>query len=320
MKQRLTIVIIFLLLVVSFAFLWWNQAKRPPLPSNQQELLFTIKSGESIRDIADKLNKERLIRSSVAFFLLVRFSGLADNIQAGDFRLSPSMDLPTLTNQLLHGSVDVQITIPEGWRVEEIGLKLTQELGFPELEFLESAREGYMFPDTYKFPKDITGKEVAQIFIANFQKKIAEIDKSKLTSHDLDLEKLVIIASLVEREAKLSADRPTTASVILNRLKIGMKLDIDATIQYALGYQSKEKSWWKKQLTSEDLDIDSPFNTYKNPGLPPNPIANPGLAVLQAVTEAPDTGYLYYVSDSTGKLHFAKTIEEHNANIAKYIN
>ena len=134
------------------------------------------------------------------------------------------------------------------------------------------------------------------------------------------MEKLVIIASLIEREAKLAADRPLTASVILNRLKIGMKLDIDATVQYALGYQTQEKSLWKKDLTNLDLEIDSPFNTYQNPGLPPAPIANPGLAAMEAVVNAPDTNYLYYISDKSGKLHLAGTIEEHNANIDQYLN
>lgn len=99
-----------------------------------------------------------------------------------------------------------------------------------------------------------------------------------------------------------------------------MKLDVDATVQYALGYQPNQKSWWKKNLTQEDLEIDSPYNTYKYPSLPPTPIANPGMAAINAVVEAPETDYLYYLSDKTGKIHFAKTIEEHNENIKKYLN
>jgi UPF0755 protein len=109
------------------------------------------------------------------------------------------------------------------------------------------------------------------------------------------------------------------ASVILNRFKAGMKLDIDATVQYALGYQPLEKTWWKKDLTQDDLKIDSPYNTYTNPGLPPGPISNPGLASIKAVVEAPETDYVFYVSDSSGKLHFAKTLEEHNENVRKYL-
>jgi len=111
-----------------------------------------------------------------------------------------------------------------------------------------------------------------------------------------------------------------TASVILNRLSLGMKLDIDATVQYALGYQAKEKTWWKKELTTEDLEIDSPYNTYKYAGLPPTPIANPGLSVMEAVINAPENEYLYYIADKQGKSHFAKTFEEHAANISKYLN
>jgi len=144
--------------------------------------------------------------------------------------------------------------------------------------------------------------------------------KEKIKQKGFTLDEVLSIASLVEREAKFPKDRPLVASVILNRLKEGMKLDIDATIQYALGYQPNDKSWWKKELTIEDLEINSSYNTYKNAGLPPSPIANPGLLAIIAVIDAPKTEYFYYISDKQGKNHFAKTIEEHNINISKYLN
>jgi UPF0755 protein len=124
---------------------------------------------------------------------------------------------------------------------------------------------------------------------------------------------------MIEREAKLTEDRPRIASVIINRLTIDMKLDIDATVQYALGYQPQEKTWWKKSLTVDDLAIDSPYNTYLVAGLPPTPISNPGIAAITAVVNAPDTHYLYYIADATGKSHFAETLEEHQQNIARYL-
>ncbi|MCL4387469.1 endolytic transglycosylase MltG, partial [Patescibacteria group bacterium] len=127
-----------------------------------------------------------------------------------------------------------------------------------------------------------------------------------------------IVAYLIEREAKKDEDRPLVASVILNRFNIGMKLDIDATIQYALGYQEDEKRWWKKSLTLDDIKLNSPYNTYRVSGLPPTPISNPGLASLQAVVNPSDTNYLYYITDSKGINHYGKTLEEHNANIQKY--
>ncbi len=320
MKQRLIILFLILVIIGMSILLWWNQAIKPSDPQNVQNATFTISRGENVRDIAERLQKDNLIRSSVAFFLIARFGGLAQNIQSGDFKLNPAMDLFTVANTLTHGTTDVRITIPEGWRDEEISLELTKELNIPESEFLKVANEGFMFPDTYMLPKNASASTVVRLMQSNFHKKVKGDIISKAQVKGLSLNDLITVASLVEREAKLPKDRPLVASVILNRLKIGMKLDIDATVQYALGYQPANQSWWKKDLTQEDLQIDSPYNTYLNPGLPPGPIANPGLAAIEAVANAPQTDYLFYVSDKSGKLHFATSEEGHNSNITKYIN
>ncbi len=320
MKQKIIILLGLLLIILGFLFLWWNQAIKPVNPKDNTPIMFTIQRGENIRGIAERLQKEGLIRSSVAFFVIARFGGLGERIQAGEFRLNPSMDLITIANNLTHGTTDVWITIPEGYRNEEIALKLTKEFDLPEKDFLKYAREGYMFPDTYLIPKDAGGEKIAGIMLDNFNKRITSEIYDKAKQKGLSPDNLITIASLVEREAKFENDRPLVASVILNRLKIGMKLDIDATIQYALGYQPKEKSWWKKELTADDLEIDSPYNTYKNLGLPPTPICNPGLSVIKAVVEAPETNYLYYLSDKSGRMYYATTIEEHNLNIKNHLN
>lgn len=320
MKQKFIILLGILLIFIVSISLWWYQAIKPPNPANTTPLIFSIKRGEGIRTIAEHLQKQDLIRSSVAFFLIARFGGLDNNIQAGDFRLNPAMDLYTVTNTLTHGTIDVWITILEGWRNEEIALVLARQLNIPEQEFLKVAREGYMFPDTYLIPRDAEAAAITKIFLSNFDNKVTEDLKMRAKAKKISLDEVITVASMVEREAKFNEDRPLVASVILNRLSLGMKLDIDATIQYALGYQTKEKTWWKKELTIEDLDIDSLYNTYKNPGLPPKPIANPGLDAIIAVVNAPSTDNIYYISDKTGKLHFAKTIEEHNSNIARYLS
>ena len=320
MKQKFTVLLGIILIGLLIFWLWWSQAIKPPVPDDETSVLFSIESGENIRSIADKLQKQNLIRSPVAFFLLARFGSVADKIQAGEFRLSRSADMYKIADSLTHGTVDVQITIPEGYRNEEIALKLTQSLSIPENEFLKAAEEGFMFPDTYLIPKEASASQVSKIFLDNFNKKVTEKEISLIKQKNLTLDEVINIASIVEREAKLDEDRPLVASVILNRLNIGMKLDIDATIQYALGYIPAEKSWWKKEITLEDLEIDSPYNTYKNPGLPPTPIANPGLKAILAVLEAPKTDYLYYIADKTGKSHFAVSFEEHARNIAKYLN
>jgi UPF0755 protein len=320
MKRKLFIFCFLITLALGGIFLWWNQAIKPMSDSAIGTVKFTVAQGETGRDIAERLNKEGLIRSPLAFFLLARFGGKADNLQAGDFHLSPAMDLPAIFSNLSHGTSDVRVTIPEGWRNEEIAVKLTQEFGIPEAEFLKYAKEGYMFPDTYQLPKDASSEAVAAIMLKNFNEKVSSQDRQKAQSRGLTIDQLVTIASLVEREAKFDLDRPLVASVILNRMKQNMPLDLDATVQYAVGYQQKTKTWWKKELTIDDLHIVSPYNTYAHPGLPPAPIANPGLAAIHAVIEAPHTEYIFYISEPSGKTHFAKTLEEHNSNISKYLN
>lgn len=320
MKNKVIILLSLILTIVLILFLWWFQAIKPADPTNKTPNLFSIDHGEDVRKIADRLENQGLIRSPLAFFLMARITGMGNKIQAGDFRLNPSMNLSQTLNTLMHGTTDVWLTIPEGWRNEEIALKLAKDFNIPENEFLKYAKEGYMFPDTYLIPKDTSGEKIAAIMIDNFNKKIDESRLLKAKQKGLNKEELIKISSLVERESKFDTDRPLVASVILNRLNLNMSLDIDATVQYVLGYQPNEKSWWKKDLTSEDVQIDSPYNTYKNAGLPPSPICNPGLAVIDATLNAPDGNYIYYLSDKNGHNHYATNMEEHNNNIVKYLN
>jgi UPF0755 protein len=320
MKKRFSILIVLLIVMTSSVSLWWAQAVKPSSPSDPTPVSFVVSKNEPVRSIAERLYKQGLIRSTVAFFLVARFGGYGDKIQAGSFRILPSMNLTTVLEVLQHGTEDFRVTIPEGRRVEEVAILITKEFGIPEKDFLSSAREGYLFPDTYQLPKDSSGAAIAAIMQDTFQQKVNQDLIRKAEAKNLTLDKLITIASLIEREARFPEDRPRIASVILNRLKIGMKLDIDATVQYALGYQPKEKTWWKKDLTLEDINLDSPYNTYRQPGLPPTPIANPGLAAIEAVLDAPSTEYLYYVADASGHSHFATSLEEHNANIVRYLN
>lgn len=315
MKKRFIIFIVVLLFISIFTYLWLKESTYPVLPKSTESKIFVVEKGDSVREIARKLKSENLIRDSLAFFLLVKKMGVEKNIQAGDFRLKPSMSTYEIISELQHGTLDVWITIPEGWRKEEIALTLAKELAIPEKEFLTLSSEGYLFPDTYLVPKGATASGVIKMMNDNFNKKVTE----KIGSSITNLNRTLTIASLVEREAKFPEDRPMVASVILNRLSQNMKLDIDATIQYAIGYQASEKNWWKKDLTKEDLEIKSPYNTYINNGLPPAPICNPGLSSIMAVLNPAKTEYLYYVSDKQGHLHFAENLAGHQKNIEKYI-
>lgn len=315
---RVLLLFIFLVFTGSVACLWWKDAVAPSDPSNSTPVVFTIARGEGARSVATRLASEKLVRSSTGFFLLVKFIGIERNLQVGDFRLNRTMDAAAVAQTLTHGTLDVWVTTLEGWRVEEIATKLAKSLDIPEMQFLKDSREGYMFPDTYLIPKDATAGAIVKIFSDNFQKKTFEL-QSVAAKTGLTFDDVVILASIVEREGRTDEDRPIIAGILINRLKAGWPLQTDATLQYALGYQPSEKSWWKKSLFDEDKTINSPYNTYRNPGLPPGPIANPGMSALKAVVYFQKTDYWYYLHDPTGQVHYAKTIQEHAANISKYL-
>lgn len=314
-------IVFFFILVLSAwgGWFWWSYSISPVDPGNTTPIVVVVSRGEGAKEIAAELARQNLIRSPTGFYLLVKLLGIERDLQAGDFRLNKSMDARTIATTMTHGILDVWVTTLEGWRMEEVATQLTKDLDIPERQFLASAREGYMFPDTYLIPRDATASAVAAMFLENFNKKVTPAMHKDAAASGLTFEQIITLASLVEREGNSDSDRPVIAGVLRNRLKEGMALQVDATLQYALGYQPYEKSWWKKELTDEDKKINSPYNTYLNPGLPPGPIANPGLASIRAAIYPTATDYLYYIHDKTGAVHFARTVEEHNANIQKYL-
>lgn len=319
--KRLIILFGFILIFTIGFYLYYKAGALPVDKYSNDSKIFVVKRGESLSSIANNLADQKLIRNKIVFYLVVKRLEIERNIQAGDFRLSAAMNVYDIAKALTHGTLDVWLTIIEGTRKEEIAQVVSQSLNIPEAEFLKYAREGYLFPDTYLLPKDATAVAVMKIFADNFDRRFNSDLRAKAVKKGLSVDQVVTLASLVEREARFAGDRQKVASVLLRRLKEGIKLDVDATVQYALGYQADDKSWWKKELTQDDLAVVSPYNTYKNAGLLPGPIANPGLASIQAVVEAdPNNPYLYYVSDKSGHLHFAKTLEEHNENIRKYVH
>jgi len=316
--RKLAILVIITVTIIGASIIWWNNMLLPPDPNNSAPTIFVIDKGDGVREIASNLKNKGLIKSPTAFFLLIKRLGLDKKIEAGDFRLNPSMTAEEVAQTLTHGRLDIWVTIPEGKRAEEIAEILEANIPSykPSWKIKLIEKEGYLFPDTYLIPKDADIELVVALMLDNFDNKYTSIATNK--ADPLTINDRIVVASLVERESKFPQDRPLVASVIHNRLNIGMKLDIDATVQYALGFQEDEKSWWKKNLSLEDLKINSPYNTYLSPGLPPNPIANPGTESLRAVLAPADTEYLYYVSDKTGRIHFAKTLPEHQVNVQKY--
>lgn len=317
---RVTVLLIVLGVIAGIGGLWWVDATSPADLQNTQSQSFIVSSGEGVRSIATRLRNAGLIRDQIGFFVFVKLLRFDGRLQAGNFRLSPSMNTHAIIEELTHGTLDTWVTTLEGWRVEEVALKLAQEVSIPEAEFLKYAKEGFMFPDTYLLPKDASASGVAKIFLDNFNKRVTPDIHTAITKQGITFEEGIILASIVEREGRSDTDRPAIAGILLKRLKKEWPLQTDATLQYALGYQSQEKTWWKKEILNEDKDLDSPYNTYKHIGLPPGPIANPGLAAIKAVANPKETPYWYYLHDTEGKVHFAETLEEQSTNIEKYLH
>ncbi|MDP3974259.1 MAG: endolytic transglycosylase MltG [Candidatus Daviesbacteria bacterium] len=314
----LVVIIIIFFIVRSF---WTSQLSQ--VSSDQTPKDFVIAKGESFSSVLARLDEEDLIKSPLFFNIYGRLSGSIDRIQAGSFPLSPSMNAQEILKEITGQPEDLWATFLEGWRVEEMAQKLNQEFRIQNSEFLKVAKEGYMFPDTYLFPKDYTPGQIAQKLMDTFEERYDEELRSKIRNQGLTEDEGVILASIVEREARSDKARTEIAAILLKRLKIGMGLNADATLQYILVPQGSESppagGWWTKYLTNEDKKIDSPYNTYRYKGLPPKPIANPSLSSLQAVANAdPNTPYLYYYHDSEGNSYYAKTLEEHSANVVNH--
>jgi len=316
--KKFFFLIVLLILVIGGLGAWWINGTAPADSADQKTQTFEVSQGEDVRQIANDLKAKGLIKDAVVFYLLIKQEHIGGKIQAGNFQLSPSMSAGKIASVLQVAKDDIRITIPEGKRAEEIAgiLKEHFQNYNPSWNQQLDVNEGYLFPDTYAFDKNADITTIIATMKDNFYKKYASIpDRTKST---LTEAQIVTIASIVEREARFPQDRPLVASVILNRLNAGMPLQVDATVQYALGYQSDEGTWWKNDLSNNDLKFNSPYNTYLNTGLPPAPISNPGLESLEAVINAPQTNYLFYVSDKTGHNHYEETFAQQQSDIQKY--
>lgn len=297
----------------------------PAQPGNNEEILFTVKNGSSAAAIAQQLEQEGLIKNAQAFLLYARISGDLNSFKAGQYLLKASSTAQEIMDVLIKGKVvTVSFTIPEGFTLKQIAKTLAdkgitteeefwrvvKETDFP-YEFLkdlpktETRLEGFLFPDTYIIPKGWETEKVIDLMLKRFAQVYAELPPNK---SGLSMYETVILASIVEAESKLDEERPKIASVFLNRLKIKMPLQADATLQYAF----KER---KERVLYKDLELDSPYNTYKYGGLPPGPIGSPGKASLEAVCQPAETKYYYFVAwrDGSGRHEFTETLAQHNA-------
>lgn len=309
-----SIVLIGIVIAVLGGFIWWNNGNAPVDLKDTSSKVFVVPKGATVRAIGNDLKEEGLIRDPVIFFLYIKKNNLDTSIQAGSYKLSPSMTLEQIINTMQTGSIDVWITIPEGYRSEEVAETLAQTIDTYDDSWIPALKEheGFLFPDTYLVPRDADVDAVINIMRNNFNTKLNE---AEIDPDDPNILDIVTMASLIEREAITDDEKPLIASVISNRLNEGMGLDIDATLQYITGTSG---SWWEVP-TGEERSIDSPYNTYRYAGLPPGPIANPGIEAIKAAVNPANTPYYYYIHDSSGKSHFAETLSEHNNNVNTYL-
>lgn len=305
MAKRLIIIFIILVIGLTSGSLYYlKQSIYTPLDSqNTQVVLFKISPQTSTKQLAQQLKTAGFIKSPIAFQFYCYVKKM--KLQSGIYQLSSSMTVATIANYIASGKVaEFKVTFPEGWRITQMAERLESRDIISKEKFIKAAegQEGYLFPDTYTFPSGISAKEIVDLMKNNFKKR---------TSGTTATPDIVILASIVEREANNKIDRPKVAGVYANRLKIGMRLQADPTIQYALGN-------WDSITRADYNSVQSPYNTYLNAGLPPGPICNPGLDSLRAAANPEKNDYFYFFNTRDGKTIYSKTLDEHNANLAKY--
>ena len=324
-----------------------RQAIYEPVDPNGEPVEFRVALGETGRSISERLEEMGLIRDAGLFRLYLRLNNLEQKLEAGKFTLSPAMTVPEIAEALQQARrEDILVRIPEGRRAEEIAQVLEDAgildaaefmaavragdlnlLGLPDYPLLRdkppgASFEGYLFPDTYRFPEDATPADVLRQMFDNLETKIEAKDRNAIAASGRSFFQVLILASIVEREAARDDERPLIASTYLNRLgpvcekEVFGYLAADPTVQYAMGYDPEQDTWWPTVPNVEDyLKVNSPYNTYLYPGLPPGPISNPGLASIKAAIYPAQTTYCYFVATGDGGHVFSETGAEHELNV-----
>ncbi|SHI91935.1 endolytic transglycosylase MltG [Lutispora thermophila] len=333
-KRLLALVAFFIVNVTAASFIYYNISLKPvESVENEKIITITIPKGASSTQIGSILQENGIIRSKAVFRIYSKINKLDSKYKAGTYEVRNSMDVKGISELLLHGkgfNDIIRFTIPEGYEVRMIVDKLV-ELGLGEKEkyevllekadfdysFLddinrsEGKLEGYLFPDTYEVYKSSSEKEILEKMLKRFDEVFTNTFKKRAQELNMSIDEVVTLASIIEREAKIDEDRKIISSVFHNRLKNNMYLQSCATIQYIL----KDR---KEVLLYKDLEIESPYNTYKNPGLPPGPIASPGLKSIEAALYPADTEYLYFFAKDDGSHVFSKSFKEHLQLQSKY--
>jgi UPF0755 protein len=306
-----------------------HQLHQPANPGNSK-VRFVVPPGATFHEVADTLHHTGLIDSVTVFDLYARYKHLDTNIQAGAYELSRNLNMIQILTALQTAiPEEIFVRIPEGYTIKKTAAMLDAGgvikgsdytalavQGKFNYDFLKdlppgASLEGFLFPDTYLVPRSGTAKDLITLQLDNFKRQWTDTRQAQATTRKLNPLQVVTIASLIEREARFQEDRPLVASVIYNRLAAGWLLQIDATVLYAKGV-------WQSSVSLDDRKINSPYNTYLHTGLPPGPIANPGIKAIDAALQPADTGYFFYLSDPQGHNHYAKTNEEFARLLKQY--
>lgn len=328
-------IIKFLIVICLAAFLWLWFSLSSPAGSSGAEVVFTVTAGESFSVIAAKLKEQKLIKNETAFKLYAKINGWDTKAIPGQHLLRANMSAIKIAKELAaedNLSNEIKITIIEGWRLAEMAGYLEQKLGLPSADFLAAAQtakwreqydflsdvsaktlEGFLFPDTYRVFKDAAADDIIEKMLDNFYNKLSADWRQEIKNQNKSIFEIIILASIVEKEAATPEDQAMVADVFWKRLSANIGLQSDATVNYISGKSELRPS-------AGDLQLDSPYNTYKHRGLPPGPIANPGLSAIKAVIYPTANDYYYFLMDKDGQTHYAKTFAEHQANIQKYLD
>ncbi|KPJ54997.1 hypothetical protein AMJ47_02990 [Parcubacteria bacterium DG_72] len=297
------LIIIILVLSAGLLILWGVYS---PAGSSEELVVFLVKKGEGLNQIAENLQEQDLIKNKYFFIAYTLFKKQEKDLIAGEYELSYSMNVPKILQKISSGDrIKRIITIIEGWTVKDIEQKLNMGEIDPSLE-------GYLFPDTYEIHPDDELADIIKKMQDNFNKKITEEIRQKITAQQKALEQVIIMASILEREVQTLEDKKVVSGILWKRMDNNMFLQADATVTYITGGKSTE-------LTKEELAIDSPYNTYKYKGLPPGPISNPGLNSILAAIHPVKTKYWFYLSTSEAETIFSTTLAEHEAARQKYL-
>lgn len=335
------IVLLLALLVIGFgcsqAYSYWNYQVYTPVSSRSVPVPFKVSEGEGPADIADNLQAKGLIRSSDVFSWYLKLSGERGSLQAGDFVLNKNMNVPQIVSALQHGKLDqVVVRLPEGIAykfmapaVQDAGIGSAQDYinaakdpsWQQQYDFLGGRAggrdlEGYLYPDTYSLNKGATVHDLVKAQLDHFGRVFTPdlrqaINQPTDARPAMSIDQVVILASLVDREVNKPEERPRACEVFYNRLSQHIPLGVDATILYAEGRLGGS-------LTQDDLNLNSPYNTRKNAGLPPGPIGNPTDSALKGCVNPEKNDFLFYFTDKNGQTHFEKTIDQFNSDIQKY--